>query len=106
MDSIISYHQAKAKAYPTLEIASLFIIMIYLMVDVAIYTGARASINNLPAQEQGLTRISEVAVPLPVPTPPSTQNQVAPTPILPEPVQVIPVLIPQTVPTPPPSQIP
>ena len=106
MDSIISYHQAKTKSYSTLVSASLVIIMIYLMVDVAIYTGVRASIKNLPAQEQGSLRISEVEVPLPVPTPPSTQSQVISTPIPSEPVQVISILVPQSIPTPPPSQIP
>jgi len=106
MDIIIYSHHAKARAYPALVIANIVIIMMYLMVDVANYTRARASITNLPAQEQGSPRISEAEVPLPVPTPPSTQNQVASTPIPPEPVQVIPILVPQIVPTPPPSQIP
>ena len=106
MDTIITYHQVKAKPSSVLVIASLATIMIYLMVNVANYTRARASIINLPAQEQGSPRISEVEVPLPVPTPSSTQNQVVPTPIPPEPVQVILLLVPQSVPTPPPSQIP
>ncbi len=106
MGNIISTHSAKAKSYSTLVIASLVIMMIYLMVDVAIYTRAQVTITTLRAQEQGSPRISEVEVPLPVPTPPSLQNQVAPTPIPPEPVQVIRILVPQSVPTPPPSQIP
>ena len=106
MDTIISYHQVKAKSSSALVIASLVAIMIYLMVDVAIYTGARASISNLPAREQVSTRISEVEAPLPVPTPPSTPSRVSPTPIPPEPVQVISILVPQSIPTPPTSQIP
>lgn len=106
MDIIISHSQVKAKSSSALVIASLVTIMIYLMVNVANYTRAQVSIINLPAQEQGSPRISEVEVPLPVPTPPSKPSQVVPTPIPLEPVQVISILVPQSVPTPPPSQIP
>jgi hypothetical protein len=106
MDTIISSHLVKAKSSSAMVIASIVAIMIYLMVDVAIYTGARASINNFPAREQVSTRISRVEAPLPVPTSPSTPSQVSPTPIPPEPVQVIPLLVPQSVPTPLLSQIP
>lgn len=106
MDSIISQQQVKAKSLSALVSASLVIIMIYLMVDVAIYNRAQASITNSPAQEQGSPRISEVKVPLPDPTPPSTQSQVVSTPIPQESVQVFSIPIPQPVPTPPQSQIP
>jgi hypothetical protein len=106
MDIIISSHQSKAKSYSALVIAGIVIIMIYLMVDVAIYPRARVSIINLTAQEQGSPRISEVEAPLPVPTPPSLQRQVASTPIPPEPVHGFSILVPQSIPTPPPSQIP
>ncbi len=106
MDSIISSHAVKEKSYSRLVITSIFIIMIYLMVDVAIYTRAQSSIANSPAHEQGSARFSEVEVPLPVPTPSSMQSQVVPTQIPPEPIQVIRILVPQPAPTPPPSQIP
>ncbi len=106
MDTTISYRQAKTKEYPARVIAILVIIMIYLMVDVAIYTRAQSSIANSPAHEQGSARFSEVEVPLPVPTPSSMQSQVVPTQIPPEPIQVIRILVPQPAPTPPPSQIP
>lgn len=106
MDTTISYRQAKTKEYPARVIAILVIIMIYLMVDIAIYRRAQSSITNLPIQEQGSPWISEVVVPLPVPTPPSTQGRVVSTPVPPEPVQVTQILVPQPVPTPPQSQIP
>ncbi len=106
MEIINSSHSAKMKSYSTLVIASLVIIMIYLMVDIAIYRRAQSSITNLPIQEQGSPWISEVVVPLPVPTPPSTQGRVVSTPVPPEPVQVTQILVPQPVPTPPQSQIP
>ncbi len=106
MELIISSHSAKAKSHSTVVIASLIIIMIYLMVVVANYPGVPKSIINLPAQEQGLSRISEVRAPLPVPAPPSTHSQVVTTPIPPEPVQVILRQVPQAIPTPRSSQIP